>query len=151
MVGRRIEKGVNGSAFPFKDVIKLRLQSRQLLTIATFDRAFVGRLIEIDRRLLELIKHKHKRTQQQNEKLHRHLHRGVEEQSQTTLLQGTSCEVTLHLRLIRTEIGKREKEAANQARPESVAFVGVKRKIDRLQFAHLAGHGQSMTEWQLGR
>src|SRR5438034_4770581 len=121
------------------------------MTIATLDRAFVGRQIEINRRLLELIKHKHKRTEQKNGKLHRHLHHGVEKQPQTPLLQRTPCEIALHLRLIRSEIGKREKKAANQTRPESITFVRVKRKIDRLQFAHLAGHGQSMTERQLGR
>src|SRR5207237_8352173 len=106
-----------------------------------FDLALVVRCIEINRRLLELTKHEHKSTEQQNGKLHRHLHHSVEKQSQTTLLQRTPCEIALHLRLIRSEIGKREKEAANQSRPESVTFVGVRRKLDRLQYSQLVGHG----------
>src|SRR5580765_449160 len=99
MIGRCIGKSPNGSAFLREDVIELRLQRGQLWRIATLHRTFVGRLIEINRRLLELIKHEHKRTKQQNEKLHWHLHRSVEEQSQTTLLERTPCEVTLYLRL----------------------------------------------------
>src|SRR5207245_10979689 len=107
----------------------------------TSDHVTLGSIMEISTLLLKLIKHDHERTEQQNKKLHRHFHHSVEKQSQATLLQRTPRQITLHLRLIRPEIGKREKEAANQARPKSVALVRLKRKMDRLQFSKFAGHG----------
>src|SRR6266516_4529835 len=107
--------------------------------MATLHRTLVRRLIEINGRFFELIKHENNRTKQQNEKLHWHFHRGVEEQSETTLFERASREISLHLRLIRSEIGKREKKTANQARPKRVALVRIDREIDRLQFTHFAG------------
>src|SRR4029453_4016465 len=106
--------------------------------IAALDRTLVRWLIEINRRLFELIKHENNRAKQENEKLQRHFHRGVEEQSETTLFERAPCEISLYLRLIRSEIGKREKKAADQPRPECIALVRIDREIDRLQFAHFA-------------
>src|SRR4030095_4116837 len=119
--------------------------------MATLHRTLVRRLIEINGGFFELIKHENNRTKQQNEKLHWHFHRGVKEQSETTLFKRASREISLHLRLIRPEIGKREKKAANQARPERIAFVGIDRKIDSLKSAHFARNRERAFKREIGR
>ena len=134
-----------------EDVIELRLQRRQLRRIATLHGTLVRRLIEINGRFFELIKHEDDRTEQQNEKLHWHFHSGIEKQPETTLFERASREISLHLRLIRPEIGKREKKTANQARPECVALVGINRKIDRLKFAHFARNRERASKREIGR
>ena len=47
----------------------------------------------------------------------------VEKQADTTRAQRTAGEITLHLRLVGAEVGKREKEAAENAGPERVTLV----------------------------
>src|SRR5262249_35560758 len=106
--------------------------------MAVFQCTLIGRLVEINRWLFELIKHENNRAEQQNEKLHRHLDDRVEKQSETTLFERAACEISLHLRLICSEIRQREKKAANQARPESVTLMRIDRETDRLQFVHFA-------------
>src|SRR4029077_3186175 len=102
----------------------------------------VRRLIEVDRRFFELVKHEDNRAEQQNEKLHRDFHRGVEEQTEPTLFERASREVSLDLRLVSSEIRQREKKTSDQARPKGIPPVRVDRETDGLQFAHLARNRQ---------
>src|SRR5262249_31989723 len=96
------------------------------------------RLVEINGWLFELIKHENNRAEQQNAKLHRHLDDRVEKQSETTFFERAACEISLHLRLVGSEVGQREKKTANQARPKSITLVRIDRETDCLQFAHFA-------------
>ena len=77
---------------------------------------FPGRLVEEDRRRLELIEDEHQHAEQQDEELHRDLEHGVEHQAEPALAQRRPREVALHLRLVGAEVRQREEEAAEQAR-----------------------------------
>ena len=60
-------------------------------------------------------------------------------QTETAGGERTAGEIALHLRLIGPEIGEREKESAEQARPKSVAPLRIEREIDRVEFPHFPG------------
>ena len=60
-------------------------------------------------------------------------------------------EVALNLRLVGAEVRQREKEAAQQARPEGVAPVHVNGEINALQLVKPAGQGQGVRQTHSGR
>src|ERR671925_582955 len=129
---------MNGSALLGKNLIEFRLQCSQLRRVSVLQRPFVRRLIEINRRLFELIKHENNRAEQQDEKLHRHFYYCVEKQSETTLFKRAARKISLYLGLVRSEIRQRQKKSADQARPERISLVRIEREIDAFQFAHFA-------------
>ena len=94
--------------------------------------ALPSRLVEEDRRRLELVEDEHQHAQQQDEELHRDLEHGVEHQPEPALAQRRPREVALHLRLVGAEVRQRQEEAAQQAGPEGVAPVHVEREVDAL-------------------
>ncbi|KAF5408844.1 MAG: hypothetical protein Udaeo2_10100 [Candidatus Udaeobacter sp.] len=83
--------------------------------------------------------------------MHRDLHHSIEQQSETALFERAAREISLHLGLVRSEIGKREKKAANQAGPERVTLMRIYREIDRLQFAYFARDRQRVFKRQIRR
>ena len=98
-------------------------KSGELRAIAALDRALISRLIEKDRRLLELIEEKDHHAEEQDEKLHRHFHDGVEEQADAAGAQRTAREIALHLRLIGAEIGEREEKIRPECRTRRCSAV----------------------------
>ena len=96
-----------------------------------------------------MIEEKNHRAEEEDEKLHRHFHDRVEEQTDPARAQRTAGEITLHLRLVGAEIRERKKEAAENPRPDSVAPGWVEGKIDRLEFSHFARDGERAAERQV--
>src|SRR5256714_529850 len=175
-IGRR---GLQELAVADEDVIELRLELVQLRAKTALNRALVAGLIEKDRRLFELVEKKDHRAQKQNEKLHRHFHEGIEEQTDPGSAERISGEIALDLRLVGPEIGEGEEKSAEQTRffietlPE--IFVGsenfqalIDRDEDRADhdererlseiildepdaaFVSLAGHGEKRDRAGLG-
>src|SRR5256714_7152993 len=135
-IGRR---GLQELAVADEDVIELRLELVQLRAKTALNRALVAGLIEKDRRLFELVEKKDHRAQKQNEKLHRHFHEGIEEQTDPGSAERISGEIALDLRLVGPEIGEGEEKSAEDTGPKRIALRRIHRNIDGLQFSHPAG------------
>src|ERR1700686_2850299 len=140
---------MHGVAFARKDIVELRLQRGELRAVAALNRALISRLIEKHGGLFELIEKKNHRAEEEDEKLHRHFHDRVEEQTDPARAQRTAGEITLHLRLVGAEIREREEEPAENPRPDSVAPGGIEGKIDRLEFSHFPRNGKGAAERQV--
>ena len=61
-------------------------------------------------------------------------HETVEEQTDTAVSDGFARQVALHLRLVATEIGKRQEHSANQAGPQVIAILEIEGKIHGVEF-----------------
>ncbi len=126
----------------------LRLQRTDRLPRIALRVHLQCRLVEVQRRRLELVKHEHQRTQQQDRELHRDLQHRVEHQSEAALAQRIPCEVSLHLALIGTEIRERQEEPAKDAGPDRVALVEVEREVNGFELAEAACDVQHVAEAQ---
>ena len=115
-------------------MIVTSLESGQFARLLALCGALVGGLIEKDRRPFELEENENHHPGEENEELHRQFEHGIEEQPEAAGGERTAGEIALHLRLVGPEIGEREKEAAEQTRPKSVAMMKIEREIDRVSF-----------------
>ena len=89
--------------------------------------------VEEDGRQDELVEGEDHRPDEEDDELHRHLHQAVRQEAESALRDGGAREVSLHLRLVGAEIREREKEAADEARPEVVAAPRVEGEVDGVQ------------------
>ena len=108
------------------------------------DGAFVGRLIEKDRRLFKLEENENHHPGEENEELHRQFEHGIEKQPEATADERSAGKIALHLRLVGPEIGEREEKAAEQTRPKGVASLEIKGEIDRVQLSHPSRNRNSL-------
>src|SRR4051812_26623439 len=104
----------------------LRLDGADLLAAGAVREAVPFHLIEEHWSVrLELEKDEQQRSDDDDEKLHGDFHHRVEHQSKPPFANAGAAKVSLHLRLIRSEIGEREKKSAEEAGPKCVAFIGI--------------------------
>ncbi len=101
-------------------------------------------LVKKDWRLVELIKDKHHYPYKKDDKLHRDFQKAVHHQTHPAFSQGFSGQITLHLRLVGTKIGKKEKNRCRHARPEIIAVRQVKFKVYDIEFVHFPCHMQGL-------
>src|SRR5438046_1636589 len=78
------------------------------------------------------------------EQLPRKRNARAEDKPKSPRAQRSAREITLHLRLIGSEVGEREKKAAHNSGPESVTLVAVERKVDGLKLSEPACHREGM-------
>ena len=114
--------------FCAKTLIVTSLQSGELARLLALCRALVSGLVEKDRRLFELEENENHHPGEEDEELHRQLEHGIEKETEAAAGERTAGEIALDLRLVGPEIGEREKESAEQARPKSVALLRDRRR-----------------------
>src|SRR5581483_3065783 len=116
----------------------------ELLSLPVFQPRVIGRItartdlrtlrrVEEKRWCNELIEDEHHRADEQNEELHRHLDEAVETQSHPALPHALARQVTLHLRLVRSEVRQRDEETADDPRPEVVRRLEIEGEVDDVQ------------------
>ena len=125
---------------------ELRLDVAQLGAARARLRARQLRLVEEDRRLVELVEHEEQQPDDEDAELHRQLHQAVEHEAEPRLGQRRARQVALHLRLIGAEVGELHEEAAGDAAPKRVARVEARREVDDLHLAERATDGERVVE-----
>ena len=92
----------------------------------------------------ELKKHKYHHSNKQDKELHRHFCQTVEQKCKTALRDRFAGQITLNLRLIRSEIGKCNKHAADKSGPYIIPVVKIEREVDSVQLSHYRGYGEGV-------
>ena len=105
----------------------------------------------MQRRLLENVKHEHHGSDEQDKKLHRDLGYGGKEQAQLAFRYRFAGQITLHLGLVASKIGERQKHPADQAAPQVIAVVPIEVKIDGVELSGHTGQAHRIQERDLAR
>ena len=107
------------------------------------------RLVEQHRRFFKLVEDEDQRAGEQDEKLQRHFHPGVEHQADPAVGDGFARQVPLHLRLVAPKIREGQEHAADQSRPERVPVARIEGKVHHIELPRHPGQVKRVTEGDL--